>query len=456
MVIYDLEDGLVGPHPISFNGAEFDMGEDSGLSYSYTDNNVENGQTYYYAIVSFDKGYNIDFYDKEISEIEGLQPIAPAESPKLIEQAVTGEAIGFDVNTASVTPNAPAAGYISPLYEIQHVSGFSTAEIQIIELLDADTIDGSEYDISFEVQITPPCKFLSSNQYIGADTITIYKNESFTTINNQFSNILFIGPYKVLFKDVRRIEVDSVRWTSGREILQPTAFPFAGGETPPRDLELRFFDERVSQTLLVSPRPVNFELWNVTDNVRLDIVFYDLDDDSLVTVGDRIVAYENNGGTWEINFLNTAESAGSDSTPEPGSILKLFISKPIEEIDLYRFVSTPAKVENKLAASQMDEIAVVPNPYVVTASWEPAHLFTTGRGLRKVDFIHLPRECTIKIYNMRGHHIVTLDHNTTINDGTYSWNMLSKDGLEISFGMYVYYIDAPGVGEHIGKFAIIK
>ena len=456
LVIFDLDNDLKGPHPIGFNGAEFDMGDDSGLSYSYTDSTVENGQTYYYAIVSFDKGYDLDFYEKGISDIEGLQPIAPAESPKLIEQAVTGEAVGFDVNTASAIPNAPAAGYIPPEYSILHESGFSTATVEILQLLDPDTIDGSEYDLSFRVQKTPSAKFLYSNHYVGEDTIIVYEKESFATLNNQFRNILFIGPFKVLFKDVSRIEVDSVLWTEGREILKPIAFPFQGATPPPRDLELRFFDEIVGESVIVKRRPVNFELWNVTDTVQLDIIFYDEDDDTLLTVGDRIIAFENNGGTWELNFPELAETAAADSTPEPGSVLKVFISKPIEESDVYRFVSSPAKVEKKLAASQMDEIAVVPNPYVVTASWEPSHLFTTGRGLRKIDFIHLPQECTIKIFNMRGHHIVTLDHSTAINDGSYSWNMLSKDGLEISFGVYVYYVDAPGVGEQIGKFAVIK
>jgi hypothetical protein len=34
--------------------------------------------------------------------------------------------------------------------------------------------------------------------------------------------------------------------------------------------------------------------------------------------------------------------------------------------------------------------------------------------------------------------------------------MLSKDGLEIAYGLYIYHIDAVGIGEFTGKFALIK
>jgi hypothetical protein len=34
--------------------------------------------------------------------------------------------------------------------------------------------------------------------------------------------------------------------------------------------------------------------------------------------------------------------------------------------------------------------------------------------------------------------------------------MLSKDNLDISYGIYIYHVDAPGIGEKIGKFVVIK
>jgi len=33
---------------------------------------------------------------------------------------------------------------------------------------------------------------------------------------------------------------------------------------------------------------------------------------------------------------------------------------------------------------------------------------------------------------------------------------LTKDNLSASYGVYIYHIDAPGIGKTAGKFAIIK
>ncbi|KAA3657978.1 MAG: hypothetical protein DWQ10_12100, partial [Calditrichaeota bacterium] len=112
---FDLVDGINGPHPIGVNGAQFDMGTDSGLQHAWVDTTVENGQKYYYAVVSYDQG------DVAIG-------LAPSECPSVIETDVAGN-IRTDINTAIVVPNAPAAGYQPP--EVRnngavHVSGPGT------------------------------------------------------------------------------------------------------------------------------------------------------------------------------------------------------------------------------------------------------------------------------------------------------------------------------------------
>ena len=83
-------------------------------------------------------------------------------------------------------------------------------------------------------------------------------------------------------------------------------------------------------------------------------------------------------------------------------------------------------------------------------------VFGSGRGERKIDFIHLPQECTIRVYTMSGKMVKVIEHNGYEVDGSQSWNMVSDDGMEIAYGVYIYHVDAPGVGEHIGKFAVVK
>jgi hypothetical protein len=43
-----------------------------------------------------------------------------------------------------------------------------------------------------------------------------------------------------------------------------------------------------------------------------------------------------------------------------------------------------------------------------------------------------------------------------LSNGTASWDLTTRDGLEVAFGVYVYHIDAEGIGEKIGTFAIIN
>ena len=74
----------------------------------------------------------------------------------------------------------------------------------------------------------------------------------------------------------------------------------------------------------------------------------------------------------------------------------------------------------------------------------------------KIDFINLPSECTIKIFTLSGYLVDTIQHQSGYESGAATWDLLSKDGLEIAYGIYLYHIDAPGIGETTGKFAVIK
>ena len=124
--------------------------------------------------------------------------------------------------------------------------------------------------------------------------------------------------------------------------------------------------------------------------------------------------------------------------------------------DVFSFKTQASKIDPTVAARSIEDIAVVPNPYIVAASWEPRHQYSSGRGPRKIDFINLPSECTIKIFTLSGYLVTTIYHKDVYENGTESWNLLSSDNLEIAYGVYLYHVDAPGVGEHTGKFAVIK
>jgi hypothetical protein len=73
-----------------------------------------------------------------------------------------------------------------------------------------------------------------------------------------------------------------------------------------------------------------------------------------------------------------------------------------------------------------------------------------------VYFIHLPAKCTIRIYTISGNLVQTIEHNSSLANGQEPWNLISKDGMDISFGVYIFEVDAGSLGKKIGRFAIIK
>jgi hypothetical protein len=134
------------------------------------------------------------------------------------------------------------------------------------------------------------------------------------------------------------------------------------------------------------------------------------------------------------------------------------LSKPFRSDDVYEFKVRANRVDPELAKSQLEKIRVVPNPYVVAERWEPPLPpgISSGRGPQKIDFTNVPAGATIYIFTARGELVATLKHDKDIADGTVSWNLKTKENLDAAYGVYFYVVDAPGIGQKTGKFAIIK
>ena len=142
-------DGVTGLHPIDVNGAMFFLGDDSGLKHSFIDTTVQNGQTYYYAIAAYDRGF-------ETITIEGnIEGIPPSETTTILKKDINGN-ITTDINTAVITPRAPAAGYLAPEVTSFEGSGPGTGKISI-SILNSDSIKNfNTYRLEFD-ENTPYC-----------------------------------------------------------------------------------------------------------------------------------------------------------------------------------------------------------------------------------------------------------------------------------------------------------
>ena len=466
---FDLVDSIKGLHPLDINGVKFDLGTDSGLRHTYIDNDVQNGQTYYYAVVSYDRG----FY---VRTIDGRDDgIPPSECTAIIRTDLSGNAKP-DINAAVVVPCAPSAGYIAPGVDggILH-AGPGTGSLSI-EVLNPDSVkSGNVYSVTFlnnsSFQNNPQPSFTikdeTNGQILEQNKLVVSYPEESAIVHG------FIG----YVKNDEAIAVAQSGWKSdGPNILGKVSSlevdPAYSGVAVkyPADYEIRFFDQVVdssTQTGFFDVQiPTKFTIWNMTENRKAQFILQDIRNDSSLAPGNKVIIISgdslgkpaqmgNYRAAWEIEmFIDTL--AGPLRLPRPNDIYSFTTTKPFRTGESFQFKMKGSEVDTKKAKSDLDRVTVVPNPYVGAASWEPQNLYRTGRGERRIQFINLPAKCTIRIYTVSGNLVKSLQHDAEIDNGQMPWDLVSKDGMDISFGIYIFHVDAPGIGEKIGKFAVVK
>ncbi|HCA79892.1 MAG TPA: hypothetical protein DEP53_09175, partial [Bacteroidetes bacterium] len=240
------------------------------------------------------------------------------------------------------------------------------------------------------------------------------------------------------------------------------------GYRKPCDYEIRFSD-RIVDTSYADPFfgttaiPVNFRVYNLTDSTYIKFIFGDNVGNGKLSPTDEIFFLEERpdgklGFTWDIFFVAKAsEKPDTVYNLTSGDKLVLKVRKPFRKGDVYEFTTVKPKVEDAVATDELPRVRVVPNPYLTASSLEaplPPGI-TSGRGQRRIDFIHVPSEAKISIFTSRGDHVVTLFHDANIEDGSVSWNLKSKENLDVAYGVYFYVLESPA-GKKTGKIAIIK
>jgi hypothetical protein len=120
-------------------------------------------------------------------------------------------------------------------------------------------------------------------------------------------------------------------------------------------------------------------------------------------------------------------------------------------------------VEPKSAAQEQwayeeREVYVVPNP-ATRESMEAWALNPTNQdpsGI-KVEFRNLPKaRGTIRIYTLAGDLVKELRFDGSNGVGTAKWDLVSRNGQDVTSGVYLYSIDAEGFERKIGKFTVIR
>ena len=206
-------------------------------------------------------------------------------------------------------------------------------------------------------------------------------------------------------------------------------------------------------------RLANFLIWNVTEDREAEFRFQG---NGAWQPGNFIDIQETIDDTLREIWRMTMSNPGGGVAPTEVDTFLLVTKKPFSTGDIFEFTTKKASVNQTAVKAGLDKIAVVPNPYIAAASWERRNFQQSGRGERKVYFIHLPQKAKIRIFTIAGHLVDVIEHDSTVDDdfagfeGAHPWDMRTREGLDIAFGIYVYYIEVEGVGQKVGKFAVIK
>jgi len=121
---------------------------------------------------------------------------------------------------------------------------------------------------------------------------------------------------------------------------------------------------------------------------------------------------------------------------------------PSMETSVFANRTTTAFVATLAPSQSVDNILVVPNPFVIGTGFSQP-----GAG-DKIQFVNIPNPCTIRIYTVRGDLVKTIQV-SDVAGAIASWDQVTDYGQFVKSGLYVYHVESP-FGTKIGKLAIVR
>ena len=234
--------------------------------------------------------------------------------------------------------------------------------------------------------------------------------------------------------------------------------------------------------------PVNLQAWDTVNNRQLDLMFVEraVTDDAgtilplseQVPTGDSTWAPSDEGtGDREYLFVTsrpytatpksafevdgfvvnggaplmwalTAKLRAATDIIDDGDAFQFIWANPAKDNDVFVF-NTQALQQNNagLAKDRLARIRAVPNPYYAHSTYE------LNQFSRKVRFVNMPERCTVRIFNLAGQLVRTLDKSDA-STSVLEWDLQTRNDLPVGSGVYIFHIEVPGVGEQIGRLVI--
>jgi hypothetical protein len=471
---FDAVDGRRGPSAKAVEGVQYWLGDETGITHTWTDTSVVNGQEYFYGIAAYDFGVDSPF--------DSLR-IFPSQNAIAVTRTARGGII-LPKNVVQVRPNPKALGYRDATADTgMHVLGRGVGQVGIRVTNSSLVQDGHVYAVSF---FTASPESIHATRYaladstagVAADTTAIPCFENGRDFDATGTGSVGCGLLP-LVTSIPQVRVNT--GLSGYAPGSPTNTRIKAAYQPVQDVNLRrtgypddisiVFDDVVVDTsiatFLFPARPAKFRVIAHADSgdVPLDFRFRDNDANGTLSTAAELIdvlcpipnVRVDSLITWRVQLDTLGQGGrGPIVPPRLGDVYHLRLDRPLGDGDVFTFAGHGAHVDGAAAKQGFTTLPyVVPNPYIEAASFEPARFNVTGRGERRIEFRGLPSTCTIRIFTVRGDLVQTLQHQGSL-DGYEAWDLRTRDNLEVAPGLYIFHLDAPGIGTHMGKFAIIK
>jgi len=145
-------------------------------------------------------------------------------------------------------------------------------------------------------------------------------------------------------------------------------------------------------------------------------------------------------------YFGTQNGPDTATPPSDGDEFTIITYKPFLNTIKYQFTIVPFSIDS--TEIKLENVRVVPNPYILHTRFESTPYD------RRLMFTNLPEQCEIHIYNIAGEHINSIYH--TNNLGYEYWDLRTKYGLEVAYGLYIFVVKTDDNTKAKGKFVIIK
>lgn len=478
---WDLDNDIAGPTTVLGGEGIYQLGDNTGLTFYYVDEDVNNGITYYYALVAYDRGI----------PDSGNLSIDPQENVFNISVDLAGNVLGVSQNAAIVVPRSRPAGLVDgsvneDLSEVTEGVGSGSIDVRVVANNDIRP------DVPYRV------RFYSRDDDNPATDL--YETYAYDLINMS-TNEVVIKPTEIVpvtpMVDGFVVEIDNFEVTAGlvtyeedetgfvgsagtaNELVDPNANLLDGVESnwiadiradtttlfnhSASDYELRWVNPMDS-----TYRPPRFGIgflttevpifaYNVTTGEQTELLIADVNNNRELDLEDDFIISERVGVVRKFRHRITfSVPDGEDSDPpDAGTVLRITPHKEFRTGDFFQFTLRSSYIDEEQAKNELDDIGVVPNPYVGASAFEQRSQIS-GRGERRLQFINLPRQATITIFNLRGEVVDVIEHDTVEDNGSAFWDLRTSGDQDVAYGVYIYHVKAPDIGEHVGKFAIVK